>query len=404
MGIANILLIVFVIALAVLSLWWAFNTIRQIQLQKEFAALTLTSVAKLWKKTQYVPEDARDRESLYLYRDFLAKFDEDTKAQLPLMVKDGNVRCLTRREYDRATHQRDKGPISWLVLVATVVYAICAVAFNLNNLLFGIGLAAIMPVWVMVLAVFVYRFNKDKNNYREQLFKTLQDNCADFLRLTKPYIVVDAYPQKFGKDAKPRYVALGDITDAQIKDVKNFIIRQKQAETEIITRSIDNQREIEQLQRPTPAPTVAEPTAPAVTPTVKDTPTVTAAPTAAPTAPVANTPQLSRAEKAAALNKLLADGIAAESQDHVNPYLPKALSRQEKFDILTKLVHDGVTAEAQRSAKLTAAANAPLEEIKDLPPLPAVGADIPEPDADDFSLDSIGLALDAELAKRRKRA
>ena len=395
MGTANIVLIVFVIALAVLALWWAFNTIRQIQLQKEFAAVTLTSVAKLWKKTQYVPEDARDRESLYLYRDFLAKFDEDAKAQMPLMVKDGNVRCMTRREYDRACHQRDKSPISWLVLAATVVYAICAVAFNLDNLLFGIGLAAIMPVWVVVLAVFVNRFNQDKNNYRTQLFKTLQDSCPDFLRLTKPYIVVDAYPQKFGKDAKPRYLALGDLSDAQIADTKNFIIRQKQAETEIITRGIDNQREIERLQNPTP--TTPEPT-PAVAPVAPVTP-------AEPVAPV-YTPQLSRAEKADALNKLLADGITAENKNQVNPYVPQALSREEKFDILTKLVHDSVTAEQERTAKLTAAANAPLEEIKELAPL-TVGAPadtVTEPDADDFSLDSIGLALDAELAKRRKRA
>ena len=395
MGTANILLIVFVIALAVLALWWAFNTIRQIQLQKEFAALTLTSVAKLWKKTQYVPEDARDRESLYLYRDFLAKFEDDQKAQFPLMVKDGNVRCMTRREYDRACHQRDKRSVSLLVLLATVVYAVCAVAFNLQNLLFGIGMAAIMPVWLVVLAVFVNRFNKDKNNYREQLFKTLQDNCADFLRLTKPYIVVDAYPQKFGKDAKPRYVALGELGDAQIEDTKNFIIRQKQAETEIITRSIDNQREIEQLRNPTPA----EPTTPDVAPTAPAEPVATVTEPD----PATYTPQLSREEKAAALTKLLNDGIAAESREQVNPYLPQPLSREEKFAILTKLVHDGVVAEQEHNAKMTAAANAPLEEIKDLPPL-TVGADVPEPDADDFSLDSIGLALDAELAKRRKRA
>lgn len=396
MGTANILLIVFVIALAVLSLWWTFNTIRQIQLQKEFANVTLISVAKLWKKTQYVPEDARDRESLYLYRDFLSKFEDDHKAQFPIIVKDGNVRCMTRREYDRASHQKDKRSISLLLLLATVVYAVAAVAFNLHNLLFGIGMAAIMPVWLVVLAVFVKRFNNDKNRYREQLFKTLQDNCTDFLRLTKPYIVVDAYPHKFGKDAKPRYLALGDINDAQITDIKNFVIRQKQAETEIITRSIDNQREIERLQNPTPT----------VTPTPVEQ--VNVAQSTADVAPAATTPQVSKAEKAAVLNKLLADGIAAESKNQTNNNLPQALSRDEKFNILTKLVHDSVVAEQQHTAKMTAAANAPLEEIKELAPL-TVGATantdtVAEPDADDFSLDSIGLALDAELAKRRKRA
>ena len=386
MSTANILLIVFVIALAVLALWWAFNTIRQIQLQKEFAALTLTGVAKLWKKTQYVPEDARDRESLYLYRDFLAKFEDDTKAKFPLMVKDGNVRCMTRREYDRACHQKDKRPFSWLVLLATIGYAVAAIAFNLDNLLFGIGMAAIMPVWLVVLAIFVKRFNKDKNNYREQLFATLQGNSADFLRLTKPYIVVDAYPQKFGKDIKPRYVAVGDISDAQIEDVKNFIIRQKEAETEIVTRSVDNQREIEELKRPT------------VVPTVDSMPNQTA------TAATVTEPQLSLAEKEQVLNKLLGDSIAAESQRQTTSVAAPKLSKDEKFNLLTKLVHDSVVAEQEYNARMTAAANAPLEEIKDLAPLPAVGADMPEPDADDFSLDSIGLALDAELAKRRKRA
>ncbi len=389
MNTANILLMVFVIALAVLALWWAFNTIRQIQLQKEFASVALISTAKLWKKTQYVPEDARDRESLYLYRDFLAKFDDAQQPLYPLIVKDGNVRCLTRREYDRACHQRDKQPVSILVLIATIIYAVCAIAFNLNNLLFGIGLAAIMPVWLIVLAVFVNRFNKDKNNYRNQLFTTLQANSADFLRLTKPYIVVDAYPQKFGKNAKPRYVALGDLTDDQVTDIKNFIIRQKQAETEIVTRNVDNQYEIDRLQGKEQ---------PVAFDTTLTAPTASSATASQPTAP-----QLSTAEKTDVLMKLLDDGIAAEQKTTVT--VPQSLSRQEKFDLLTKLVHDGVVAEQKAAAQRAALANAPLEAIKELPPLAPLGDSTPaEPDADDFSLDAIGLALDAEIAKRRKKA
>lgn len=397
MGVANIFLLIFVIVLAVLALWWAFNTVHQIQLQKEFAAVTLTSTAKLWKKTQYVPEDARDRESLYLYRDFLAKYEDDTKVPFPLMVKDGNVRCMTRKEYDRACHQKDKRPVSILVLVATVLYAFCAIALNLANWLFGVGLAAIMPVWLIVLGIFINRFNKDKNNYREKLFATLQGNCADFLRLVKPYIVVDAYPQKFGKNARPKYVAWGELTDEQIALTKEFIIRQKSAETQIITRSVDNTDEIDRLQGKI-NPHRFETTVDAPT-----TPTNHHAAVPTPAAPVE--PALPLAEKQAVLYQLLDNGIAAESRR--NPTLPQPLSRQEKFDLLTKLVTDAVNAEQQRAQRAQQLAATPVEPLADLPPIPPVGTpatDTPEPDADDFSLDSIGIALDAELAKRRKKS
>ena len=95
----NLIIIGFIIAALFLAMWWAFNTIRQIETQKNFCAMPLSSIAKLWRRANFVPEDAKDRESLYLYRDFLRKFDGN-ECPYPIMVKNGGVRCMTRKEFD----------------------------------------------------------------------------------------------------------------------------------------------------------------------------------------------------------------------------------------------------------------------------------------------------------------
>lgn len=369
------LLVGFVIALAGLSLWWAFNTIRQIQLQKEFAAFSLISIGKLWRKAKFVPEDARDRESLYLYRDFLSKFD-GTECKYPIMVKNGGVRCMTRVEYDQACKQKPKTPVSILLLLATVVYAVVAIILNLKtNMALGISLALIMPALQVIIAGFIWQFNRDKNLYRERLFMELKENSVDFLRITKPFIVVDAYPEKFGKNAPAKFMSRGELTDEQIVQTKQYIIGQKQAETKVVLKSVDNQAEIENLinppKAPEPAPVVNEPVAPAAP----------AQPTPQPAAPA---PTQSAAP---------------------TPAEEKHLTREEAEDIVLKLLWDDLQAKEQRAAVQAGQQPAPAPVAT--APVTPEQPDVPETPVavdDDFSLDSIGIALDAELAKRRGHA
>lgn len=361
------LLVGFVIALAGVSLWWAFNTIRQIQLQKEFAAFSLISIGKLWRKAKFVPEDARDRESLYLYRDFLGKFD-GTECQYPIMVKNGGVRCMTRLEYDQACKQKPKTPVSILLLLVTVVYAVVAIILNIqSNLALGVSLALILPALQIIIAVFIWQFNRDKNLYRERLFMELKENSVDFLRITKPFIVVDAYPEKFGKTTPAKFASRGELTDEQIAETKKYIIGQKQAETKVVLKSVDNQAEIENLvnppQTPAPAPVVNAPVAPAAPET----------PTPAPTAPAP---------------------APTDKKESLTP--------EEAEDVVLKLLWDDLQAKEARAAVQTGGQPVAPEQ-PDVPETPAV-PETPVAVDDDFSLDSIGIALDAELAKRRGQA
>ena len=128
----NLLLIVFIIGIVVLLVLWAFNTVRQIELQKDYCVRTLIDVAKLWRRAKFVPEDAKERESLYLYRDFLRKFEgEDCKR--PLMLKNGGVRCMTRQEFDGFAKFKPVKQVSILFIGASALVAIIALVANLIN-------------------------------------------------------------------------------------------------------------------------------------------------------------------------------------------------------------------------------------------------------------------------------
>ena len=56
----NLIIIGFIVTAVVITLWWTFNTIRRIDNQKNFCAVQLTSIAKLWRKAKFVPEDAKE--------------------------------------------------------------------------------------------------------------------------------------------------------------------------------------------------------------------------------------------------------------------------------------------------------------------------------------------------------
>ena len=371
----NLIIIGFIIAAFFLALWWAFNTVRRIELQKNFCAMPLSSIAKLWHRAKFVPEDAKERESLYLYRDFLRKFD-DEDCQYPIMVKDGGVRCMTRKEYDNLCGQKNIRNFSILITLISLILAGASIAVNLlvtKTIGIGIGLAAIMPVVEIALAIFVARFNKDKNNYRDGIFMALKENSVDFLRITKPFIIVDAYPHKFGKNQKPLYVTMGKIDEKQIIETRDFIIRQKEAETKIIMSNVDNEEEIQRVIDKTTKK-----------PVMKKASTI-----AAKTQTAANidaTPKAAPAEQPAPRST------------------GRALPDEEKTNLITKLVDDMMYAEVDRAIK-KAAQEAPVEtEVENVKPLPVeTPVDITAPAEDDFSLDAIGQALDAEIAKRNKR-
>lgn len=404
---ANVFLIIFVLALVVLSLWWVFNTIRQIQLQKELAALPLINVVKLWHKAKYVPEDAKDRESLYLYQDFLSILDEDDY-QYPIMVKNGGVRPMTRKEYDHLCHQKDKRPVSILMAILSVLCAGLAIVFNTDNLLFGLGMAAIMPVLQVIFAIFINRFNRDKNFYREKLFLDLKENGTEFILMTKPFIVRDAYPQKFGIDAKPKFVSLGNLKPEQIQEVNDFVTRQQAAETKIMvksTRSLAEQRAAEQARidaavNQALAEQRAQNQAAMDTAAAEHAKALAAANAAAAAAQAAAQTQITQLQQAQAEQaaKQAAAQTAPTATETTTPAEPaeKVLTTAEKQALLTKLLHDSINAQKARQARRN---QPPVAEAQPAAPVDTT----PAPNPNDFSLDSIGIALDAELAKRRQK-
>lgn len=393
MGNYNLIIILFIVAALCLTMWWAFNTIRQIETQKNFCAMPLSSIAKLWRRANFVPEDAKDRESLYLYRDFLRRFDSK-ECPYPVMVKNGGVRCMTRKEFDNVCGQKSLPSVSILITMISVLVAIVAILVNIlvtKTIWAGIGLALILPAVQIALAVFIGRFNKDKNNYRDGIFMALKENSVAFLRITKPFIIADAYPLKFGKDKEPLYATVGELTPEQIEETRAFIIRQKQAETEIVLRNVDNSQEIQNIsteivKEETPAPVVE------AAPENQEVNSETA------TAPVAS-------EEVPVATQTVAAPTEVENTQAADE---RPLTAEEEIDLINELLDDSFQAEIDREVAKAAQENQTPEVIEDLAPLPidAVAEAVPEVEApaeDDFSLDAIGQALDAEIAKRSKK-
>jgi len=370
----NLIIIGFIIAASFILLWWAFNTVRRIDIQKNFCAIPLTSIAKLWRRANFVPEDAKERESLYLYRDFLRKFDE-SECKYPIMVKDGGVRCMTRKEYDDLCGQKNIAPISPLMTILSLLVAVAAVAVNLlitKTLWIGIVLACILPVLQIIMALFVARFNKDKNSYRDGIFMALRENSVAFLRITKPFIIVDAYPHKFGKNKQPLYAALGTLTEEQVIETRDFIIRQKEAETKVVLNNVDNGAEIQRITDKT---------------TKKP--------------PLKAVSKIVAAEEKAA-NSTATPQAAAPTTTTRNS--GRGLSNEEKAILIENLINDNLEAEVNRAIKKAEQENAVPEVVEDLEPLhTAEPTEVAAPAEDDFSLDAIGQALDAEIARRSKK-
>lgn len=379
MEIINLSIIGFIVVFAILSLWWAFNTIRRIDIQKNFCAQSLSNIAKLWRRSKFVPEDAKERESLYLYRDFLHKF-EDSDCKYPIMVKNGGVRVMTRQEYDSMSGLKNRRPFSGLITLVSILVAGFALGYNIivtKSIWLGVGLASIMPVLQLLLALFIMSANKDKNNYRDAIFLALKENSVNFLSITKPFIIVDAYPEKFGKEGEALYVVKGNISDEQIEATRNYIVRQKKAETKVVVRNVSEMEEEEEFE--------------------EDEPEVVEAVTPEPKVEV---------ESNQKDTKITEPAIKPKTKEKD----PNRLTMSEKEALASKLINDTLFADIDRAVKQekqAAEKPAEIEEIKSSATISKdfdeILTDIEEPAEDDFSLEAIGQALDAEIAKRNKK-
>jgi len=374
----NFVIIGFIIALIVLSIFWAFNAVRRIEIAKNFCANALTSIAKLWRRANFIPEDAKERESLYLYRDFLRKFDEN-ECKYPIAVKNGGVRAMTRKEYDSACGIKTQRNFSILISAASILIAVIALITNVitKTFMIGLGLALIMPLIQLILAMFLHSSNKEKNNYRDAIFLALKENSINFLSITKPFILVDAYPDKFGKQAKPLFDAKGELTEEQVVEVRDYIIVQKQAENKVELRSVNNDAEIEQMKHPQPVAQESE---------TVETEIVTTEPVAENAVDeqeIEETP-LTDEEKEQFINYLVDDILAADVR--------REIKKQEEAE-----------QEAERQANEPVAEEETEVEVEPIIETATTAETITEPAENDFSLEAIGQALDAEIEKRNKK-
>lgn len=408
----NLIILGFIVALTVVAMLWAFNTVRSISINKNFCADALTGIAKLWRRAQFIPEDAKESESLYLYRDFLKKF-EGGKCKFPLVLKNGGVRVMTRKEYDASFVGKPVHVCSILLILASLLVAGLALWVNIamtKNLVLGIILALILPVEQLILAFFLSRVVREKNLYRDAIFVALKENSVNFLTITKPYIIVDAYPHKFGKAGEPLYTVNGDLSPEQVDEIRDFVMQQKKKE---VTAAFDA---VSQTVPETPIDDTANQTE---MPAVETVETVEAVENVEPVADVVEN-NVNEEDKTAVLSKFLDEMMIGEIQRAEQ----EAADKGEPFEFTNEEIMQIMTAEqdengAELGAILVESApsdnavaetvasnhdelldfNTPIQELAKAP-IPDENAVIVEPDENDFSLEAIGLALDAEIAKR----
>ena len=462
----NLILIVFIVGIIMLFVLSAFNKVRQIEIQKNYGARTLTDVAKLWRRAKFIPEDAKERESFYLYRDFLRLF-EGEKCVRPLMLKNGGVRCMKREEFDSHAKLKTIKPTSILFTAASALVALISIIVNFmnNNLFMGLGLAVILPIVQVLLMLFIKKLIKEKDIYRDGIFTALKENCVNFVTVTKPFIVVDAYPDKFGKNAEPKYVAKGEPSAEQIAEIHDFIAMQRQLDRNFNERMANNQNMHpfhlpQKTEQSAPAPTIVGPDSaytvaePSMPEPMAQQETYTA-PTPVPAmsepmpAPTPSAPVTDDFDRTSFISMVggqdqspVAEEIdAAQISDE---QLPK-LSPDELDSLMNEMIDNIIMSDVEKAIKnaqqgVTATTQpkpTPMpapEPVMERPIMPEPVSVIPEPTPvpepvvapepapimpeerpfsvdqplmdegepaeDDFSLEAIGRALDAEIAKR----
>ena len=219
----------------------------------------------------------------------------------------------------------------------------------------------------------------------------IKENSINFLSITKPFIIVDAYPEVFGKKTKPLYSARGELNETQIADTREFIIKQKSAESEVVLRNVDNTQEIEQLNNPQPSEEA--------TPVLED---------ATPATPNDETTVKVDTEENAVEN------VGEQSTDNeTQTTTEEATLTDEEIDAVFDTIMDNIMEadverainEAEQAKVAQQVAEQQAEQVVEVETTPKekINTEVVEPAEDDFSLDAIGQALDAEIAKRNKK-
>ena len=417
----NLIILGFIVALTIVAMLWAFNTVRHIGINKNFCADALTGIAKLWRRAQFIPEDAKESESLYLYRDFLKKF-EGGKCKFPLVLKNGGVRVMTRKEYDASFVGKPVHVCSILLILASLLVAGLALWVNITmtkNLVLGIILALILPVEQLILAFFLSRVVREKNLYRDAIFVALKENSVNFLTITKPYIIVDAYPHKFGKAGEPLYTVNGDLSPEQVDEIRDFVMQQKKKEVTAAFDAVSHAAPTTPLEPVVPVTPVDDTANQTEMPAVETVETVETVENVEPVADVLEN-NVNQEDKTAVLGKFLDEMMIGEiqraEQEAANKGEPFEFTNEEIMQIMTAEQDENgaelgaISVESAPSDKAVAETvasnhdelldfNTPIQELAKAP-IPDENAVIVEPDEDDFSLEAIGLALDAEIAKR----
>ena len=428
----NLILIGFIVGIIILMVVSAFNKLRQNDIQKNYCARTLSEVAKLWRRAKFVPEDAKERESFYLYRDFLRKFEGENCIR-PLTLKNGGVRCMSRQEFDKLAKFKPVKPTSLLFTVASVLVAIIAIVANFmtNSILLGLGLAVILPIVQVIIMMLLKKMIKEKDIYRDGIFLALKENCVNFVSITKPYVVVDAYPDKFGKKSEPLFVAKGEPSAEQIREIHDFIALQKEIDRNFEPRPINNQAIREQInaieqerqmamQKATASeepvvdePMMVEPEPTNSVPTAEND--LAQTPTTLPNFDESIVEPNTEATAEDNLRQIMGEDEGELTPDKFNEVIDTLIDSAIMSDIERAIAE----AEQGQSAEqnLTTQPDEPSEPT-DVAPTPApttapaeeqpFSVDAPlvdegEPAEDDFSLEAIGRALDAEIAKRNAK-
>ena len=405
-------------ALAVIALlifWWVYRVISKIQSQREYGVFILQSATKVWKRAQFVPEDLRERESRYLYDELIRTID-DAVVPFPMVVKKGEPRAMTKDEYDKVAKLRDKLAFSPPLFLLSLAYGFMVFLANFQEQMsVALVAALVLPIMQLLLYCIIRAFRRKKNKFRIALFQGLKEPSADFIKITKPFIIFNSYPARFGVEQggeKKRFITVGELPDKLLQECSDFFQRQ--------------QAMAYGGAPATPAPTQSPiPTSEPV-PVPEPVAMPAAAPSQPPPAPVPVAADTNKSDQ----RKELKAALAAATADFLMPPEPvapqpsqeaptapppatKAKSQKDiQLETFNKLDELATVAKQRRAAAKKTAT--PPPETPPEPPTPPTPPTPPEPpppmaepqetkNTEEFSVDSIGNALEQELERRRKK-
>ncbi len=414
--------------MGLLLILWVSGTIKKISHQKAIGIPLIEEIIHVCKKASYIPEDKRDFEVITLYKEFANKI-RSSMSLFPLYIKNNGIRVMSKSEYDYATRQKPVSTFSFLIFLLAILYGGVCVLANLNNLTVGLLGILTIPAVQILLSMFVGVLIKAKNSYRLKMFALLKNNTSDFLLLAKPYILVDAYPHKFGKKQGPLYRQNGDLTEEQVNDITEFLTAQQTllsmlnnptetpAQNETV---VDN--EITQMQPAAPVQEYQEPviqqepaneevsTGPTAFERLNELAAKSPKPAAKPrplrkrpveVEPVAET-EVPAQEAEQPVTEQSNQVAQEEVQSIPEPVITEAEPVRETEEVS---IADNTQAEEAQSNEINEEVIAqPVQAVveEEQVPVTEIKENTQEPH-DEFSLDAIDLALDQELESRKKK-